>query len=454
MTAIKDSHLENQSFWQHDYGHYSPNAALTQNLNADVAIIGGGFTGLNTAWQFKKDNPNARVVVLEGAIIGFGASGRNAGFSTKLFGLEPEMVLLRWGKQKMIDAHHYLKKAVAHTQNLIETHGFQSDYCHTGMVRISYSQQQLDRMKKTYQLLQDLGIDGDLTWQGRGRIRQDFHSERFIGGIYETDTAHLNPCKQVRELKRLAESAGVEIYEASPVTRIDRAATAITVSTDKGRVVADKVVIATNAYSREVPDSRTLKARQYPLWTYQIVTEPLTAAQWESIGWKDRQSFGDNRQMLHYYRPTVDGRIAMGGGDAIVYKTGALVETPSAMSWQHCEAHLKWIYPQLKDVRIDYRWGGPVSVNVDMVPEISFVDDERIIYAGGCFGHGVALTHLNGRTIADLLNGQKTELTDFWIVNRKSISMPNDTLSFFGGRLARQALKAWDWWEERSLKDI
>ncbi|EKL8567508.1 FAD-binding oxidoreductase, partial [Pseudomonas aeruginosa] len=134
MTAIKDSHLENQSFWQHDYGHYSPNAALTQNLNADVAIIGGGFTGLNTAWQFKKDNPNARVVVLEGAIIGFGASGRNAGFSTKLFGLEPEMVLLRWGKQKMIDAHHYLKKAVAHTQNLIETHGFQSDYCHTGMV--------------------------------------------------------------------------------------------------------------------------------------------------------------------------------------------------------------------------------------------------------------------------------------------------------------------------------
>ncbi|MDF5918966.1 FAD-binding oxidoreductase [Pseudomonas aeruginosa] len=156
----------------------------------------------------------------------------------------------------------------------------------------------------------------------------------------------------------------------------------MTVATEKGRVVADKVVIATNAYSREVPDSRTLKARQYPLWTYQIVTEPLTAAQWESIGWKDRQSFGDNRQMLHYYRPTVDGRIAMGGGDAIVYKTGALVETPSAMSWKHCEAHLKWIYPQLKDVRIDYRWGGPVSVNVDMVPEISFVDDERIIYAG------------------------------------------------------------------------
>ncbi|MDH4561802.1 FAD-binding oxidoreductase [Pseudomonas sp. BN411] len=452
MTDKTASPSDDKSFWQHDYGHYSPNSPLTENLKVDVAIIGGGYTGLNTAWQFKKDNPNARVVVLEAAVIGFGASGRNAGFSTKLFGLEPEMVLLRWGKQKMIDAHHYLKMAVAHTRNLIEENGFQSDYRHTGLVRISYSEKQLGRLKKTYQLLQELGIDGDLKWQDKPQVQQDFRSERFIGGIYESDTGYLNPCKQVRELKRLAESAGVSIYETSPVTHIERTASAIIVKTPGGQVIADKIVVATNAYSRQVPDTRRLKTRQFPLWTYQVVTEPLSAEQWKSIGWKERQSFGDNRQMLHYYRPTVDGRIVMGGGDAVVYRTDPMDEVPSPMSWQHCEAHLKWIYPQLKDVRIAYRWGGPVSVNTDMVPEISFIDDERIIYSGGCFGHGVALTHLNGRTIADLLNGRKTELTDFWIVNRKSVSMPNDTLSFLGGRAARGALKAWDWWEERSLR--
>lgn len=451
MFNQRESLLECQSFWQSDYGSYEPNPPLREVINADVAIIGAGFTGLNTAWQFKKDNPNARVVVLEAAIVGFGASGRNAGFSTKLFGLEPEVVLLRWGKQKMIDAHHYLKMAVAHTKDLIEKNGLQSEYSHSGMVRISYSQMQLDRMKKTYQLLQDLGIDGDLTWQEKDQIQKDFKSERFVGGIYEAETGYLNPCKQVRALKHLAESAGVEIYEISPVASIERGMSSITIETPNGRVLADKVVIATNAYSRQVPGTRTLKTRQYPLWTYQIVTEPLTAAQWDSIGWEDRQSFGDNRQMLHYYRPTSDGRIVMGGGDVMVYRTEAMEETPSPMTWEHCEAHLKWIYPQLKDVRVAYRWGGPVSVNVDMVPEISFVDDERIIYSGGCFGHGVALTHLNGRTIADLLNGRKTALTDFWIVNRKSVSMSNDTLVFLGGKVARRVLKAWDWWEERSL---
>lgn len=452
MIDKEDSRFASQSFWQHDLGMYVPNASLKGDLKADVAIIGGGFTGLNTAWQFKHDNPNARVVVLEAAVIGFGSSGRNAGFSTKMFGLEPEMVVLRWGKQKLVEAHHYAKLAVAHIKDLIETHELQSDYCHNGLVRASYSPLQLGRMKKTFELMQELGIADDMTWADRSVFQADFRSDRIAGGIYEVDTGHLNPCKHVRELKRLAESAGVEIYETSPVIDIERTACDVVLVTAGGKVRADKLVIAANAYASHVPDTDALKRRQYPAWTYQIVTEPLTTAQWDSIGWGGRQSVGDNRQMLHYYRPTSDGRIVMGGGDVHAYRTGATREVPSDANWQHCEAHLKWIFPQLKHVRVAYRWGGVVSVNVDMVPEIGFIGDERVIYSGGCHGHGVALTHLNGRTIADLLSGQKTQLTDCWIVNRKSVGIPSERVGYYGAQTLRRLLKVWDWVEERSLR--
>jgi len=453
MMVNNQSLFEEKSFWLRNFGDYSPNPPLDEALQADVAIIGGGFTGLNTAWQFKKDNPNARVVVLEGAVIGFGASGRNGGFNMKLFGLEPEMTVLRWGKDKMIDAHCYMQKAVAHTRSLIEANDLQCDYRHSGMFRVSYTPKQLKRVEKTYQLFQKLGIDDDMCWYSQDQLQQEFHTERFIGGMYESETGILNPCKQVREIKRLAESVDVEIYELSPATGIERKGSEIVVNTESGRVTAEKLVIATNAYSRHINVARKLKNRQFPLWSFQVVTEPLSPEQWQSIGWHKQQSFEDNRQLVHYFRPTVDGRISMGGGDVITPNSECMDRDFSPNIWRHCEAHLKWIYPQLENVRIEYRWGGPVSVNMDMTPEIGFLDDERIIYASGCIGHGVSLTHLNGRTIADLLNGSKTELTDFWIVNRKAISLPGNTLAYMGGKTIRRGLQVWDWWEERGLKN-
>ncbi|BFM14790.1 FAD-dependent oxidoreductase [Maricurvus nonylphenolicus] len=452
MTVNNLSLFEEKSFWLRSYGDYTPNPPFAGQAQADVVIIGGGFTGLNTAWQFKQDNPNARVIVLEAAVIGYGASGRNGGFSMKLFGMEPELTVLRWGKQRMIDAHHYMQKAVKHLKTMVEEHDLQSDYRHTGMFRVSYSKQQLKRCQKTYELFQKLGIDDDMSWHTQEELQQEFNSERFLGGMYESETGILNPCKQVRELKRLALSAGVEIYEMIPVTDIDRNGSQIVTQTAEGKITSDKIVLATNAYSRHINGPRKLKNRQMPLWTYQVVTEPLSKEQWNSIGWQQQQSFEDNRQLVHYFRPTVDGRITMGGGDVVTPGDECMDKDFAPKLWQHCENHLKWIYPQLKDVRIDYRWGGPTSVNLDMTPEIGYLDDERMIYATGCIGHGVSLTHLNGRTIADLLNGDKTELTDFWIVNRKAIPQPGNTLSYLGAKTLHAGFKLWDRWDERGLK--
>ncbi|MGI9326733.1 MAG: NAD(P)/FAD-dependent oxidoreductase, partial [Pseudomonadales bacterium] len=199
MSVTTQSLFEEKSFWLRNYGEYCPNQAFAGDVQADIVIIGGGFTGLNTAWQFKQDNPNARVIVLEAAVVGYGASGRNGGFSMKLFGLEPEVTVLRWGKQRTIDAHRYMQKAVTHVKSLIEDNDLQSDYRHTGMFRVSYSDKQLKRVSKTYKLFQELGIDDDMSWYSQSELQQEFNTDRFLGGMYESETGILDPCKQVRE---------------------------------------------------------------------------------------------------------------------------------------------------------------------------------------------------------------------------------------------------------------
>ena len=135
MTTGSLSQYEETSFWAHSYGEYVPNAPLAGDRNVDVAIIGGGFTGLSAALEFKRDNPGATVAVLEAAVVGYGASGRNGGFNMKLFGLEPEVTKLRWGRQRTIDAHRYALRAVAWVKQLIEQNKLNSDYRHTGMLR-------------------------------------------------------------------------------------------------------------------------------------------------------------------------------------------------------------------------------------------------------------------------------------------------------------------------------
>lgn len=443
---------EETSFWARSYGEYLPSPALAGDARVDVAVIGGGFTGLSTALEFRRDHPAASVLVLEAAVVGYGASGRNGGFNMTLFGLEPEVTQLRWGRQRTIEAHRYAQRAVAWVRQLIERHGLDSDYRHTGMLRVSYSPAQQRRLERTWRLMQSLGIDDGASLRDTAWLREEFRTPRYLGAIHEQETGILNPCRHVRELKRLAVAAGVVVHEQTPVELIERDGAAIRLRTPRGTVTAERLVVAANAYTSALRGLPRLRTRQTPAWTFQVVTEPLDAAQWESLGWQGRQSFEDNRQFVHYFRPTVDGRISIGGGDVALPRAGHFDHDFAPHIWRHCEDHLKWIYPQLRDVRIEYRWGGPVSVNADLAPEIGRVGDERVLYSTGCIGHGVSLTHLNGRLIADLLGGRRTDLTDFWIVNRKAVPWPPEPLGFAVGHLLHRGLKLWDWIEERSLR--
>ena len=455
MILDASTKYEETSFWARDYGPYTPNPSLLESIHVDVAIVGGGFVGLNTAWQFKKDNPHARVAVLEGAVVGYGASGRNAGFSMTLFGLEPQVTKLRWGEERTAEACRYMVKAVNFTKALIEDHHLDSDYSHPGLLRVGYSKPQVKTLEGAFRVYQDLGVADEMgmRWVDRDELRSEFHSPLLSAGLFETHAGLLHPCKHVRELKRLAAADGVEVYEQSPVKLIEREANHVVLTTPGGAVRAGKVVLATNAYTHLLEGLRGTRSRQFPVWTSVVVTERLTEAQWASIGWVKRQAMEDNRQLIHYFRPTADGRILIGGQD---------VDTPwgshehmdhdsNPPVWRGLEEHLKRMFPSLVDVKVAYRWSGAVSVNVDMAPEIGFIGDERIVCSTGCLGHGVSLSHLNGRLIADLLNDDQTELTDFWIVNRRAIRVPGKLLPFVAVRAIRSALRTVDRIQERNM---
>lgn len=447
---------EEKSFWARDFGPYEPEPPLQESIEVDVAVVGGGFLGLNTAREFKKDNPGARLAVLEGEVIGFGASGRNGGFNMTLFGLEPQVTKLRWGKERAAAAIRYMSKAVEYTRQLIEDNELDCDYSHPGFLRVAYTSPQVKTLEGAYKVYQDLGVDAELgmRWVDEEELRDEFTSPLFSAGLRESHTGLMNPTKQVRELKRLALEAGAEIYERTRVEMIERRDDAVLLTTPGGIVKAKKVVLATNAYTHLIQGLKGIQSRQFPVWTSIIVTEPLTDEQWASVGWNSRIAMEDVRQLIHYFRPTADGRILIGGQDIHApwgFHENMTDHDASPAVWRGLERHLKRMFPSLEEVKVAYRWGGAVSVNADMTPEIGYVGDERIICATGCIGHGVSMSHLNGRLVTDLLNGNKTELTDFWIVNRKAVRTPGKVIPFMATKAIRGSLRLADRVAERRM---
>lgn len=455
MPDLNEAMNKNHSFWQYKYGPYTANDALPGGAyETDVLVIGAGYTGLTCAREIRKDDNSKRVMVLDANEIGFGASGRNGGFNMTLFGVEPELTLLRWGRDKTRDAQAYMQKAVQYVKDVIESENLDSDYEHTGMLRLAYTDKQARRLKKTYKLLSEITSPGSFEYFDAEKMRTVLNSPHIKGAIYEPETGILDPCKHVRQLKMLAEREGAEIFENTKVTGLFNVNGSNVIETETATIRAKKVVIATNAWTHNLKSSPGVANKQTPVWTYQIVTDPLTPEQWESINWDGRMSIEDNRQFVHYMRITQCGRITMGGGCiGIEYNAGNMDLWKDEKTWVDLESHLKWMFPTLKDINVHYKWGGCVSVNTDMTPEIGFVGDHNIIYSTGCIGHGVSLTQLNGRLIADLVLEKDTALSKFWIVNRKALPLPpGNLLRYAGAKLIEGVLKGIDRYEEGNLK--
>lgn len=436
--------------WASNYwmaGRPVPEAApaLRSDVTADVAIIGGGYTGLSAAYHLRSADPSLDVSVLEAETTGFGASGRNAGFVMTLFGASASLMKTLHGSEAVRDAHIYMERAISALEDMLREHSLECDYERSGFLKVATSPAYVTRIQKEIEFFQSLGLDG-FQWLDREQTQTRVRSETYLGACYEPRCALINPIKWADALRRLALQSGARLYESTKVREVQREAGRYRLTTDSGSIVADRVVYAANGYTHLLPG---LASKQMPAFAYIVVTEKLSDDQRAAIGWAGREGIEDGRNFMHFYRLTPDGRLLVGGGPGLVPYAGNMDHDIYPAAWTHLERFIGVTFPALGRVKIDYRWGGAFSVTPNSTPQIGTLDGGGAVYAVGCTGHGVAMTHMNGRIIRDLVLDRKTDLTDLWFVNRPSLPLPPEPLRSIAVKAVTTAMKLDDWWCDR-----
>ncbi|MBN2114136.1 MAG: FAD-dependent oxidoreductase [Acidimicrobiia bacterium] len=421
---------------------YQPGPALAGDLEADVAIIGAGYTGLTSAYFLKEAEPGLRVALLEADVVGSGASGRNGGFSMTKIGMMHSITALRFGKARAVEAHEYAERAVDLVHRMVQELGFDCDYEHPGYLWVATSEKQRRRLYKEIELVHRLGIKG-ISLIDSHELRQRVNSPLYVGGAWwEPNCGILNPAKLAWCWRDAVAQRGVEIYEGTPVQTVEQTAEGSRLTTPNGRVRAGKVVFAANAWSHQFAP---LKAKQVPAWTYIVMTEPLNDQQRAALRWRGREGVEDFRDLVHYYRLTADDRLVWGGRDVALSPDGGMDHDRNEAVFAALRGDLYRTFPALEGIHFTHAWGGPVSAALDLFPAIGHAGNPDWVYVLGCVGHGVSLTHLHGQTVRDLVLERDTDLTRSFFVDRRMVPVPPGPLR----RLVTGAMVGFMRWEDR-----
>ena len=427
------------SFWLQNAGEPSP--AFTGVTDADVCIVGGGFTGLWAALQAKADDPARDVVLLEAETAGFGASGRNGGFAVASLTHGIDNGLARFAEEMPVLERLGLENFAGLRADL-ERLGIDCDFEPTGELLALTDAYQEPWLEEEAESLRRFGHE--VTVLDGPAMRAEIASPTYVGGVWDhTGAGVLDPGKLAAGLRDAAISAGVRVYEHSAVHDIREHGPALEVLTAAGRVRAGRVLLATSAYP---PLLGRIKRYVVPVYDYVLVSEPLTPAQRNSIGWQNRQGIGDGGNQFHYYRLTADDRILFGGWDA-VYRYGGPVgprHDEHDATFATLAQHLFHTFPQLEGLRFTHRWGGAIDTSSRFSVFFGTAFNGRLAYATGYTGLGVAATRFGARVALDLLDGRETEATRLRYVRSKPFPFPPEPLRWAVIQLTRNRLAAAD----------
>jgi glycine/D-amino acid oxidase-like deaminating enzyme len=394
-----------ESFWRDQLPPARPRAPLTQPRNADVCIVGAGFTGLWTAYELRRAAPELDVVVLEAQTAGFGASGRNGGWVLGELAGHRDAWARKSGRDGVVALQHAIEATVDEVGRVVAEEDIACDFHKGGSLHVAQTPLELRRIRERVAFERKWG-ELDSVLLDAGETQERIAIPGALGARFSPHCARVQPARLAAGLAEAAERAGAVIHERSPVTRIEPGR----VETALASVRARWVVRATEAYTARLPG---LRRALVPMTSAIIVTAPLAREVWERIGWEGRECLLDGRRRYVYIQRTEDGRIAI-GGRGLPYRFASRTDREDpldAATTQALRARLRELFPAAADAAVDGAWHGVLGVPRDWTPAVGADRATGLAWAGGYVGEGVAAANLAGRTLRDLLLERDTELT-------------------------------------------
>jgi glycine/D-amino acid oxidase-like deaminating enzyme len=422
-------------FWWDANAAPEPYPPVAADLDCDLAIVGGGFTGLWTALIAKERDPGREIVILEAEHVAFGASGRNGGFAEHSLTHGLRNGLARFSEDEQRELERVGAESFAALGVTLARHGINARFEGTGVLWIATERYQVDEIDDEVELIRRFG--GDARPLDAAATRAEVDSPLALGGVWHRDSGGLlDPVALAYGLRRAVLGMGVRIYERSPVSALRTEGARVVLECPGGRVRAHRAVLGTSAYP---PLLRSVRRRMLPVYDYVLVTEPLTASQKAAIGWANRQGLTDGGNRFHYFRLTADDRILYGGYDAIYHwRNGVRPELDQRHdTFSLLAEHLLATFPQLEGIRFTHRWGGAIDTCSRFFAFYGTAFEGRLSYAVGHTGLGVGATRFAAEVALDLVDGHDSPLVRLPLVRERPRMFPPEPLRAAGVALTR-----------------
>ncbi|MFS0898069.1 NAD(P)/FAD-dependent oxidoreductase [Mycolicibacterium litorale] len=403
-------------------------APLPGGRDADVCIVGAGYTGLWTAYYLKRADPSLRIVILEARFAGFGASGRNGGWLSGLVPGDRNAMARRYGRDNVLAWQRSLNEAVDEVSAVASAEGIDAGIVKGGTMEIARNAAQAARLAAALDEERLWQVDG-VTSLTKSEAVERIRFDSVVSAYHTPHCARVQPARLARGLAEAVERLGVPIYEQSPVMSISPGRAL----TPHGTVRAPIVLRATEGFTATLPG---LRRRWLPMNSSMIATEPIPDERWASVGWNGCETVGDTAHGFFYAQRTVDNRIAI-GGRSVPYRYGSRIDDDGRVPHRtitRLTGVLHSLLPQIRDVPIAHGWCGVLAVPRDWESTVTLDRTTGLGWAGGYVGHGVTATNLAGRTLADLVLERSTPLTELPWVGHHSRGWEPEPLRWLGVR--------------------